>query len=138
MLTAISLCMHLHTSRLQIHNMNRIPFPLYSSYSAFVDEIPSISSCLSLLNRTPIDESTTKGYLEVLAYDLSSGLVFQGTTLTISALFLSMGLYLGTFCSHFESMLQQMVTENRSTAEKVTLMKMRLIDAINLHIQAKE
>lgn len=56
----------------------------------------------------------------------------------ISSLFLSMGLYFGAFCTHFEFMFRnigEMKSEN--VCDSMSLMKTRLITAVKFHNHAK-
>lgn len=88
------------------------------------------------MNSTPFDQNTFSGFAGVLTLELFGGGMFLTVTTMISSLFLSMGLYFGAFCAHFELMFQN-ISEMKSENESISLMKTRLIIAVRFHNHAK-
>lgn len=88
----------------------------------------------------PFDPSTVGGF----AGTFFSGLIFGASYLTITAalasFFLSMGLFLRAFNSHFASMFRNInaLVESPPYPDRVIQLKACLIEAINFHSQAKE
>lgn len=89
----------------------------------------------------PLSQDTFGGYFGIIAIELTIASVYDLATINITAFFLSMGLYLGTFSSHFETIfkhLSQISVQRPSTTAKTIKLKECLINAIELHTQAKE
>lgn len=88
----------------------------------------------------PFDQSTFAGFVGMLVNGLTTGLTYLITTTTIASLILSMGLFLRSFYTHFQSMMRNMdalVDGNSRQADISTPLKAYLIEAINFHNQAK-
>lgn len=99
----------------------------------------NLKSWFNKLNRTPFDKSTFSGFCAILILDYVWGITYLGAIVVILSLFLSMGLFINTFRTHFESMFRNMdelVGEHRPR-DYVIQLKSGLIEAINLHNQAK-
>lgn len=92
-------------------------------------------------NRMPFDPTTYSGFTGVLLCGLIFGLTYLIITTAVALLFLSMGLYLEAFCSHYESIFRNM---NKLVDEKIQMacrqmrLKACLAEAIDFHSQAKE
>lgn len=95
---------------------------------------------LCSLSRTPFDQNTFGGFAGILASELIGGSMFLTITFMISSLCLSMGLYFGAFCGHFELMFRNMSEikiKNEPKYMNRLLLKTRLIEAVNFHNHAK-
>lgn len=89
----------------------------------------------------PFDQTTFGGFVGMLVNGLTTGLTYLVITTTIASLFLSMGLYLQAFHSHYESMFDNMnaiVAGSSSNSDAAIRLKACLIEAVNFHNQAKE
>lgn len=98
------------------------------------------------LTRMPFDDTTVYGFIATVTIQLGVGIAYFLSTLPSISLLLSMGLYLGAFCSHFETMFRNMSDlvvdlhdcNNFSVFEKALLLRTWLVEAIRFHNQAKE
>lgn len=92
-------------------------------------------------NRTPLDQNTAVGFSGILAIEIIFSLVYLTMTTSIVSLFLSMGLFLGAFCEHFDLMFRNMselAGRKRPTFGSGIPLRKHLIEAIEFHIRAKE
>lgn len=89
----------------------------------------------------PFDQTTIGGFVGMLVNGLTTGLTYLVITTTIASLFLSMGLYLQAFCSHYESMfgdMNEIVAGSPSKFDDAIPLNACLVEAIKFHNQAKE
>lgn len=89
----------------------------------------------------PFDVSTVAGFTGHLVSGFILGLSYLAITTTLASIFLSMGLYLRAFKSHYEAMFRNMdaiVAVGPLNSDRLIRLKTCLIEAINFHIQAKE
>lgn len=87
----------------------------------------------------PLDLNTIGGFISILFSALVFGFIYLIVSSTITSLFLSMGLYLGAFHSHYESMfhtMNELVKKNIPEAAKQIQLKACLVNAMNFHTQA--
>lgn len=94
-----------------------------------------------ILYRMPFDLSTVYGFIGNLVSGLILGMSYLIITTTIACYFLSIGLFLQAFNSHYESMFRNMnvlVAVSPPSGDRIIRLKACLIEAINFHIQAKE
>lgn len=106
-----------------------LPFHKYEYFLSFA------------IKRMPFDTNTYCGFIVVLVSGLICGITYLAVTIAVASLFLSMGLYLEAFRSHFESIFRNM-TElvGKHTPDAVNQIRLKacLIEAIQLHNQARE
>lgn len=97
----------------------------------------------SYRNRLPFDPNTVGGYSAALVGHVMIGIVYFSVLTAIESIFLSMGMYLGAFHSHYKLLLDNVneLVDRDTGASGFDLrmqLKRRLIEVIKLHIQAKE
>lgn len=94
----------------------------------------------------PFDDTTVYGFIGTVAIQLGIGIVYFLTIVPLISLLLSMGLYSGAFCSHFEAYFHNMNEltvdlqdcKNSSVLKRALLLRRWLVDAIRFHNQATE
>lgn len=91
--------------------------------------------------RLPFDVSTVSGYIYTVIIQEIMPFTFYLVTVPIESLFLSMGLFMGAFHTHYRLLLQDIneLVDTGSTADsglRIEL-KTRLIKAIDLHYRAQ-
>lgn len=95
---------------------------------------------ISFPNRLPFDLNTIGGYNCALAIHVILGAIYLTAVVSFGSLILTMGLFTGAFHTHFELVLDE-INEMVDTGASRTKLSMRsktyLIEAINLHNQAK-
>lgn len=90
--------------------------------------------------RMPFDPSTVGGFTGIQISVLIYGMSYLTVVTAFGSFFLSMGLFLRAFHSHYESMFSNMdaiVAEGPLNSDRLLRLKAVLIDAINFHEQAK-
>lgn len=88
----------------------------------------------------PFDLSTIRGYACGLTFQVVLSSAYFTIFVPIGSIFLTMGLFMGAFHSHYQHLLgeiQELVDMDRSGSESRIQLKSRLVEAINLHNRAK-